>query len=138
MTLIGIGIIIIAVSAAAVAIAMVPALNEVRETARSTREVLERTEQEIRPLIAELKAATADLREMTRRVSAGTESVEGILHSVEEATKGLRTIGTVIDSATGIVSRSSLWLTGAKVAGKFILDRIRERRSRSTKEADHG
>lgn len=129
MTLIGIGVIIIAISILAIAIAAVPALNEIRATARSTRETLSRTEERLTPLVEELTAAASDIREMSQAIAAGKESVENLLQTVNETTRGLRTIGTVVDSATGIVSRSSLWLTGAKVAGKFILDRIREKRS---------
>lgn len=129
MTLIGIGVIIIAVAIAAIAFAAIPTLNELKETARSARETLQWTEDQLKPLIAELTAAAVDIREMSQAIAAGKESVANLLQTVNETTRGLRTIGTVVDSATGIVSRSSLWLTGAKVAGKFILDRIRERRS---------
>jgi hypothetical protein len=50
------------------------------------------------------------------------------MDAIGDTGRGLRTINSVIGTVAGVMSRSTLWLTGAKVTGSFILDKIIKKR----------
>jgi uncharacterized protein YoxC len=138
MTLIGVAAIVMAIAMVAVAAYLIPALIELRKTVVATREFLERTESELKPLITEIHEAVVDLKILTATVSAGSENLKDLFEVAGETGRGLRTISSLVNGVTSVVSGSSLWLTGAKVASKFILERLKNRKQQRKGGADHG
>lgn len=138
MTLIGLGVIVMALSMVAVAVALVPTLAEIRRTVVATRETLARTEAEMKPMIAELRETLADIKVLTATAAEGQGNIKELLEAAGETSQGLRTIGSAVNGVSCMLTSSSLWLTGAKVAGKFILDRVKNRRAHSTGGNEHG
>ena len=138
MTLIGVAVIVMAIALVAVAIALVPALLEIKKTVVATREFLERTESELKPLITEIHEAVVDLKALTATVSEGSQNLKSLFDAAGETSRGLRTISSVVNGVTGVVSSSSLWLTGAKVAGRFIVERIKNRKQQRKGGIEHG
>lgn len=138
MTLIGVAVIVIAIAIVAVAIVLVPALLELKKTVITTREFLERTETELKPLIIEIHEAVVDLKALTATVAEGSENLKDLFEAAGETSRGLRTIGSVVTGVTSVVSSSSLWLTGAKVAGRFVMERIKNRKQSRKGGSEHG
>jgi uncharacterized protein YoxC len=136
--MIGIAVIVMAIAIVAVAVALVPALLEIRKTVVAMRETLERTEAELKPLITEIHEVVVDMKALTATVSTGSESLKQLLEAAGETGRGLRTISTLMSGVSGLVSGSSLWLTGAKVASTFIMDRIKKRKQQSKGGEYHG
>lgn len=138
MTLIEVAVIVMAIALVAVACALIPTLQEIKKTAMTARSFLERTETELTPLIAETKAAVAEVKTMTATVAKGGENLKALFEAAGDTSQKLHTISSVINGISGVVSSSSLWMTGAKVAGKFIIDQIKQRKQQRKGGSEHG
>ena len=106
------------------AICLIPVLQEMKRTAVSLRNVSEQLQVELKPLIKELRETVADIQVVTSATAANAEGVNVFLEELGHAGHNIRMINRVIGIASAVVSGSSTWLTGARVAGKFITDRL--------------
>ena len=128
MTLIGIAAAIAAIALILLVAFIIPVLIEIRKTVVTTRETLATIETDLRPVLKELRETLADVKAITGEVTERADNIKEFMEAVGDTGRGLRTINSVIGTVAGVVSRSTLWLTGAKVAGSFIMDRITKRR----------
>jgi uncharacterized protein YoxC len=107
---------------------IIPALIEIRRTAAATRDFLSSTDTELKPAIKELRETLADLKLLTHGAADKVEDIETFMEAVGDTGRNLRTINTVVGSVAGLLGGSSLWLTGARVAGRYILERLSKKR----------
>ena len=128
MGLIPLAVAVMAITLVVLAAFMIPAFIELRKTASAAREFLVGKESELKPIIRDLQETLADLRVLTQGAAENVEDVRVFMESMGDAGRSIQTINTVVGGVATVVGRSSLWLTGAKVAGKFILDRIIKKR----------
>lgn len=128
MIIINIAAVVVAIAVVALVISLIPLIKELRTTAVTVRESVIRMEAEIQPTMKELHDALADLNVLTAGVAEKVEDVQCFMAAVGETGRGLRTISSVVGGAAGAVARSSLWLTGAKVAGSYMLERFTKKR----------
>jgi uncharacterized protein YoxC len=128
MGLIPLSVAVMAITLVVLAAFMIPAFIELRKTAAAAREFLVGKESELKPIIRDLQEAMADLRVLTQGAAENVDEVKVFMESVGDAGRSIQTINTVVGGVATVIGRSSLWLTGAKVAGKFIIDRISKKR----------
>lgn len=128
MIIINIAAVAVAIAVVALVIALIPLIKELRTTAVMVREIAVRIETEIQPTLKELQAALADVNVLTSGVAEKVEDVQCFMAAVGDTGRGLKTISAVVGGATEVFSKSSLWLTGAKVAGSYIVDRFVKKR----------
>lgn len=126
--IINIAALIVAVALVVLVALLVPLIAELRRTAVALRESIERIEADVRPAIAEVNRTLVDLQILTSGAADKVEDVKSFMSAVGETGRGLRTISTVVSGVAGTLTRSSLWLTGAKVAGSFVMDKIKKKR----------
>lgn len=107
---------------------LVPLIMELRRTATAVRGFVERMEADLKPTIAELNRTLADVQVLTEGAAEKVEDIKCFMSAVGETGRGLRTISTVVGGAAGALTKSSLWLTGAKVAGSFMMDKLMKKR----------
>jgi len=50
------------------------------------------------------------------------------MEELGNAGRNLRTINNVVGTVAGVLGGSTLWVTGAKVAGKYLIERISRKR----------
>jgi uncharacterized protein YoxC len=123
--ILNIAAIIVAVAMIVLVVFLIPLITELRRTATTLRETIERMEAEIRPTIAEVnRTLAADLQILTGGAAEKVEDIQCFMSAVGETGRGLRTISTVVSGAAGALTTSSLWLTGAKVAGSFMMEKL--------------
>jgi len=122
--ILNIAAIIVAVAMVVLVVLLIPLIMELRRTATTLRETIVRMEAEIRPTIAEVNRTLADLQILTGGAAEKVEDIKCFMSAVGETGRGLRTISTVVSGAAGVLTKSSLWLTGAKVAGSFMMDKL--------------
>lgn len=127
-TIIGLAVVVIAVTLVVLAGFIIPVFIEVRKTAAALREFITRTETELRPVLKELHEALTDIRLLTGETAGQVEDVKLFMEAVGDTGRNLRTINSVIGAVAGAIASSSMWLSGARVAGRFILDRISKKR----------
>jgi uncharacterized protein YoxC len=128
-------VMIVGISAAVAAITlvvlagfMIPAFVEIRKTAAATREFITQTETELKPALKELHETLAGLRVLTEGAADKVEDVHSFMEALGDTGRNLRTINNIVGAVAGVMASSSIWLTGAKVAGKFIVDRFSKKR----------
>ncbi len=128
MGIIPISVAVMAITLVVLAAFIIPAFVELRKTVIATREFLTSTETELKPIIKDLRETLADLRVLTEGTADKVEDVRTFMEAVGDTGRNLRTINTVIGSAAGLLGGASIWLNGAKVAGRLILERISKKR----------
>lgn len=128
MIIINIAAVVVAIAIVALVVSLIPLLRELKATAVAVREIAVKMETEIQPTIKELHETLAELNVITAGAAEKVEDIQCFMSAVGETGRGLRTISTVVGGAAGALSRSSLWLTGAKVAGSYMLERFTQKR----------
>jgi len=128
MIIINIAAVVVALAVVALVITLIPLIKELKTTAVTVREIAGRMELDIQPTIKELHHALADLNVITAGAAEKVEDIQCFMSAVGETGKGLRTISSVVGGAAGALSKTSLWITGAKVAGSFLLERFTKKR----------
>jgi len=126
--IVNIAAVIVAGSMVVLVVVLIPLIMELRRTATTLRETVERMEADIRPTIAEVNRTLEDIQILTNGAAENMESIHCFMSAIGETGRGLRTISTVVSGAASALSRSSLWLTGAKVAGSFLMEKLIKKR----------
>lgn len=106
------------------AFCLIPVLLELKQTAISLRTFSDTLQLELKPLIKDLRETVADVKVVTNSAAANADGINLFMEELGHAGHNIRMINRVIGVASTIVSGSSGWLTGARVAGKFIADRL--------------
>jgi len=122
---------IIAIAAAVIAITfivlvafLIPALIEIRKTAVSVRTYVTDVESQMQPILKELRELTANLRIFTDAVASRSDEVKSFMVSLGDTGRNISKINVVVGEVAGLLCRSSLWLTGLKAAGQYVVGRI--------------
>jgi uncharacterized protein YoxC len=128
MVLINIAALVVAAAAVVLVAVLVPLIRELRQTAVTMREVALKIEGEVEPAIKELNKTLADLNVITSGAAERVDDIQCFMSAVGDTGRGLRIISSIVGGAAEAFTKSSLWLTGAKVAGSFVLDRFTKKR----------
>ena len=112
----------------AMAFCLIPVLMELRKTAISLRTVAESMQVEIKPLIKELRDTVADIQVVTSTTAANADGVNMLMEELGHAGHNIRMINKVIGIVSEVAVTSSTWMAGARVAGKFIADKLLKKR----------
>lgn len=126
--IVGISAAVAAITLVVLAAVMIPAIMEVRKTATAMREFIAQTDTELKPVLRELRETLTDLKVLTEGAADKVEDVHCFMEALGDTGRNLRTINNVAGAVAGVLARSSIWMTGAKVAGKFILERLSQKR----------
>lgn len=124
MLLLQITSVITAVTLVVLAACLIPVLVELKKAAVALQEATQTLQNDVRPLIKDLRETVADVQVVTSSAAANAEGVNMLLSELGHAGHNIRMLNKVIGVASDVVSNYSVWLTGAKVAGKFIVDRL--------------
>src|SRR6185369_13433451 len=128
MVFINIAAVVVAAAVVVLVIFLIPLIRELKATAISLREIASRVENDILPTVKELHEVLAEARIITEGAAEGMDSVKSLMSAIGETGKSLHTIGSLFSSTAGAMSRSTLWLTGAKVTGKYLMERLTKKR----------
>lgn len=134
MTMVGIAAMIMALTLVAMAVAIVPAFLEIRKTMAAARETLERIESEFKPVLGKLNDTLTDVNLLVHEASERREELSSFMGEIGDAGRKLHTINNVVGSVVGAFASSSLWLTGARAAGKFAVEKFLKKRRKSDGE----
>ncbi|HEY6871972.1 MAG TPA: DUF948 domain-containing protein [Geobacteraceae bacterium] len=124
MDVISIAVVVVAVTIVILAVFAIPAFIEARKTAVAAREFLAHTDTELQPALKNLHLIIHDLKEMTAEAAEKTGDVKLFMEALGDTGRNLRTINAVVGAVAGVLSTSSLWITGAKAAGRLIRNRF--------------
>lgn len=128
MTIAGFAVVVMAVALVVLVAFMIPALVEIRRAAQGVRQFAEQTRLELTPVISELERTVADLKVVTQGVAERVDDIQTFMEAVGDTGRNIRTINSVIGSVASVAATSSIWATGARVAGKYLMERIAKKR----------
>jgi len=128
MSLTGIALIIIAVAFLILVLTLLPAIATVKRTAASVGSLSDMVQNELKPTIRELTAVLVELKTVGNGVAEHTDDVRRFMTALGETGTNLSTINRSVSTVTGLLNTTSAWATGAKVAGKYVLERYLKKR----------
>jgi uncharacterized protein YoxC len=128
MSLTGIALIIIAVAFLILVLTLVPAIATIKRTAASIGSLSDMVQTELKPTIQELTSVLTELKTVGGGVAEHTDDVKRFMVALGETGTNLSTINRSVSTVTGVLNTTSAWVTGAKVAGRYILERYLKKR----------
>ena len=128
MTLAGIALIAIAVALCILVLTMIPTLLAVKRAAVSFGSLSDMASRELKPAIQELTTVLADLRAVGGDLAEHSDDVSRFMSALGETGDNLHTINRSVGAVTSVLATTSVWATGVKVAGKYLVERYIKKR----------
>ena len=128
MPLTGIALIIIAIALFILVLTLIPTLLTVKKTATSFGNLAEMVQSELKPTLQELTSVLAELKTVGCGVVEHTDDVKRFMTALGETGTNLNTINRSVGIVTGLLNTTSVWATGARVAGKYVIERYLKKR----------
>lgn len=108
---------------------MIPAVMQFRRTARQVENFLGLADQELRPVLIDLKEVIRNLNHMSGQITAGTGKVRGTLDAIAEVGQTVRDANTLVHhTAFPKLIGGAAFMTGLRVGLRILLVRIIGRR----------
>lgn len=128
MTNLALVLILVAVALCALALTLVPAILALKRTAESLTALSDMLQQELKPAIQEMTELLSELKSISRGISEHSGDVARFMAALGETGSSLHSINRTVGSAAGMLNVTSAWVTGVKVAGKYIIERYLKKR----------
>lgn len=128
MPLTGIALIVIAVAICILVLTMIPALIAIKRTAASVGQLSNMVQNELKPTLQELTGLLAELKNVGGGIAEHTDDVKLFMSALGETGNNLSKINRTVGVVTDIISTTSAWATGARVAGKYVLEQYLKKR----------
>jgi uncharacterized protein YoxC len=128
MPLTGIALIIVAVALCILVLTLIPTLLSIKKSAAQVGELAEMVQGELKPALQELTGVLAELKSAGSGMAEYNDDVKRFLTELGEAGSNLHTINRTVGVVTGVLDTTSVWATGAKVAGKYMFERYLKKR----------
>ena len=126
--LISLAAVLVAITLVVLAAFMIPAFIEIRKTAASLRAFIVCADSELKPVLHDLRQTITELKIITEVAASKSEDMKSFMEALGDTGRNLRTINHVVGSVTSVLANSSAWVVGARVAGRFILERLSKKR----------
>ena len=128
MPLTEIALIVIAVALCILVLVLIPTILTIKRTAASVGELAEMVRNELKPTLQELTGVLAELKTAGSGMAEYNDDVRCFLTELGAAGSNLHTINRTVGVVTGVLNTTSVWATGARVAGKYVLERFLKKR----------
>ena len=128
MTTTGIALLIFVIAFAILVIALIPALMTLKKTASSVGQLAEMINSELKPTLKDLSSVVAELKTVSAGVSEHTDDVRRFMSALGETGENIHTVNRKVGAVTAVLNSATAWTTGAKVAGKYLLERYLKKR----------
>ena len=127
MTFIEIAAILVAVAFALLVGFIVPVLIQVRKTVAESEQLLAKMNNDLPPLIGELRAMSHNVNDLTEQARTGVEHAAVLLHAVGEVGESVQQVHEVVKGSSGsMLTNVVSVVAGLKAATKVVKERFRE------------
>lgn len=127
MTFIEIAAILVAVAFALLVGFLVPVLIQVRKTVAESEQLLAKMNNDLPPLIGELRAVSHNVNDLTEQARMGVEHAAVLLHAVGEVGESVQHVHDVVKGSSGsMLTNMASVVAGFKAATKVMKERFRE------------
>ena len=127
MTFVEIAAILVAVAFALLVGFLVPVLIQVRKTVAESEQLLAKMNNDLPPLIGELRAVSHNVNDLTEQARRGVEHAAVLLHAVGEVGESVQHVHDVVKGSSGsMLTNMASVVAGFKAATKVMKERFRE------------
>jgi uncharacterized protein YoxC len=127
MTIVEIAAILVAVAFALLVGFLVPVLIQVRKTVAESEQLLAKMNNDLPPLIGELRAVSHNVNNLTEQARMGVEHAAVLLHAVGEVGESVQHVHDVVKGSSGsMLTNVASVVAGFKAATKVMKERFRE------------
>jgi uncharacterized protein YoxC len=126
MTIVEIAAILVAVAFAMLVGYLVPVLIQVRKTVAESEQLLSKMNAEVPSLVAELRATSQHLNNLTEQARGGVEHAAVILHAVGEIGESVQQVHNVVRGSSGtLLTNVMSMVVGFKAATQVVCERMK-------------
>lgn len=126
MTIVELAALLVAVAFAVLVGCLVPVLLQVRRTVIESEHLLSRMNAEVPALVAELRAMSQNLNDVTSQAREGVEHASVLLHAVGEVGESVRQVHNVVCGSSGtLLSNVASMVAGVKAATHVVRERMK-------------
>ena len=119
--------ILVAVAFALLVGFLVPVLIQVRKTVAESEQLLAKMNNDLPPLIGELRAVSHNVNDLTEQARMGVEHAAVLLHAVGEVGESVQHVHDVVKGSSGsMLTNMASVVAGFKAATKVMKERFRE------------
>ncbi|HEX7092111.1 MAG TPA: DUF948 domain-containing protein [Nitrospiraceae bacterium] len=127
MTFVEIAAILVAVAFALLVGFLVPVLIQVRKTVAESELLLAKMNNDLPPLIGELRAVSHNVNDLTEQARMGVEHAAVLLHAVGEVGESVQHVHDVVKGSSGsMLTNMASVVAGFKAATKVMKERFRK------------
>lgn len=128
MSLTEIALIVIAVSIVILVLTLLPAIASFKRTTTSVGSLSDMIQQELKPALQELTAVLTEMKTVGGGFVEHCDDLNRFMTALGETGINLTTLNRSVGVVAGVISATSAWTTGAKVAGRYLLERYLKKR----------
>ena len=127
MTFVEMAAILVAVAFAVLVGYLVPVMIQVRKTVAESEQLLAKMNNDLPPLIGELKAMSHNVNNLTEQARMGVEHAAVLLHAVGEVGESVQHVHEIVKGSSGsMLTNMASVVAGFKAATKVMKERFRE------------
>ncbi|HMS83370.1 MAG TPA: DUF948 domain-containing protein [Nitrospira sp.] len=105
---------------------LVPVLMQVRKTVAESEQLLAKMNSDLPALVAELRAVSENLNEVTSQAREGVEHASVLLHAVGEIGESVQQVHNVVRGSSGtLLSNVASMVAGFKAATHVVRERMK-------------
>ncbi len=126
MTIVEIAALLIAVAFAVLVGCLVPVLMQIRKTVAESEQLLSKMNIEVPALVAELRAMSQNLNDVTNQVRESTEHAAVLLHAVGEVGESVQHVHNIVRGSGGtLLSNVASMVAGFKAVTQVVRQRMK-------------
>jgi len=127
MTIVEIAAILVAVAFVVLVGFLVPVMIQIRKTIGESEQLLAKMNDDLPPLIGEIRAISHNMNEATKQARGGVEHAAALLHAVGEVGESVHHMHNVVKGSSGsMLTNVASVVAGFKAATQVMKDRFRE------------
>jgi uncharacterized protein YoxC len=127
MTIVEIAALLVAVAFAVLVGYLVPVLMQIRKTVAESEQLLSKMNAELPGLVAELRAMSQNVNDVTNQAREGVEHAAVLLHAVGEVGESVQHVHNIVRGSSGtLLSNVVRVVAGFKAATKVVRERMRQ------------
>ena len=127
MTIVEMAAILVAVAFSVLVGYLVPMLIQVRKTVAESEQLLAKMNNDLPPLISELRAVSHHMNDLTEQARMGVEHAAVLLHAVGEVGESVQHVHDVVKGSSGsMLTNVASVVAGFKAATQVMKERFRE------------
>ncbi len=128
MTIVEMAAILVAVAFGVLVGYLVPVLIRVRKTVVASEELLVKMNNDLPPLIGELRAMSQNVNDLTEQARVGVGHASVLLHAVGEVGESVQRVHDVVRGSSGtLLTNMASVVAGFKAASQVMKERFREK-----------